>query len=172
MRPRLTIFAAVLLSFAAASAVLASSTADFAPKDFAGTWTGHWENQTAHTSGDVTATVKSKHRKLTITMDLSGDPLQCGDPPPVSTTLRHGTGNNTWNAAGFKIRAPHSASFGDVTVVYRVKGKTLTAQATPPCHPDWLVLLHGHLRSSRLRTGIALSHDLGGDAGTLDADKD
>ena len=106
-------FGLVALALAAMLAAgAAADSDDFKPKTLRGSWTGHWQNLDTGATGDITATVAFKKQKLKTTVDFSGDPFGCGDPPPGKATLPHGTSNNTWNAAGFKVhgRPPASAT--------------------------------------------------------------
>jgi hypothetical protein len=128
-----------------AAGVAAADSDDFKPKALKGTWTGHWQDLDTGAGGDITAKVKFKKQKLTVTVDFSGDPFGCGDPPPGKVVLPHGTGDNTWNAAGIKVDEP-TAGFGDLLLVYRFSNDKLTALGNSPCRPSTTFRLAGKLK--------------------------
>lgn len=142
---------AALLCAAAVSAVSAAPAGKFDPLKLYGSWNGQWKNVTTGDTGDAAATVRFERFRLTITFDLFGDPLGCGDPPVGSVTLRQRHGRNGWNRDGFRAYKAKSASFGKASAVYDSKSRELTVEGNPPCKPNRKFSLSGKLRHRKLR---------------------
>ena len=166
-RQRITIAIAALLSAVVVSGVAASTASKFDPLRLYGSWNGQWKNVTTGDTGDAAATVRFERFRLTITLDLFGDPLGCGDPPVGSVTLRQRHGRNGWNRVGFRAYKAKSASFGKASAVYDHKSKELIVKGNPPCRASRDFVLRGKLRPGKVR----LRGKLGGQSVRLRLDK-
>ena len=154
-RKMISIVALVVAGAMAASAAFGDSD-DFKPKSLKGDWTGQWRNLASGAEGEIVAKVKVHAGNLITTVDFSGDPLGCGDPPPGKATLEKGTGNNTWNAAGFKVDEP-TAGFGDLILAYRADRRKITALGNPPCKPSTIFRLTGKLKDSTMSATVDIT---------------
>jgi hypothetical protein len=149
---------AALLSAVVVSGVSAAPAGKFDPLKFYGSWNGQWKNVTSGDTGDAAATVRFERRRLTITLDLFGDPLGCGDPPVGSVTLRPRSGRNGWTRHGFRAHKSKSAGFGNASARYDHQSGKLTVKGSPPCDKKRDFALQGKLTKSKLR----LNGKLGG----------
>jgi hypothetical protein len=164
----------VVLAVAAVlvAGMAAADSGDFKPKTLKGSWTGHWQNLDTGAAGDIVATVKFHKQKLATTIDFSGDPFGCGDPPPGKAKLPHGTGDSAWNAAGFRFDEP-TAGFGDLILVYRFSNNKLTALGNAPCKPSTTFRLAGKLKDGAHVSGTIdiVAADGSRTTGKISADK-
>jgi hypothetical protein len=139
--------AAVCMALAATPALAAKPKA-FTPPKLAGTWSGTWTNQTFGSTGVITLQTKllRKGKAFQFKVDLGGNELGCSDPAPEHTpTITKGSGNNHWNAKGFKLHLA-SPAYGTFTVTYVHKTHKLTGiGGNPPCAPNTLWKLDGKL---------------------------
>ena len=155
---RITIAMAALLSAVVVSGVSAAPAGKFDPLKYYGSWNGQWKNVTSGDTGDAAATVRFERFRLTITLDLFGDPLGCGDPPVGSVTLRQRHGRNGWNRDGFRAHKSNSAGFGKASARYDHESGKLTVKGSPPCNTKRNFALQGRLS----RTKVRLRGKLGG----------
>jgi hypothetical protein len=122
----------------AATPALAAKKKPFSPKKVAGTWTGTWTNHTFNTTGPITLQTKllRKGRAFQFGVDLGGTALGCPDPAPEHTpTITRGTGDNHWNAKGFRLHL-NSSAYGIFVVKYVDKTHKLTGSGgNPTCAP-------------------------------------
>ncbi|MGZ3269206.1 MAG: hypothetical protein ACXVRE_08325 [Gaiellaceae bacterium] len=158
MRKLLVVLA--LLAFAA-SASAGVASAPFQPSVIKGSWKGTWHNlrfgSTGPASIKATVTGKGSKAKLRFTVDFGGNVFGCADPAPESSPLlRHGKGNNHWNAAGFVVKA-NSQAFGALKISFKNAGKKLSgAGGNPPCNQGLTWVLGGKFAGAKLKTFTGL----------------
>lgn len=143
----------------------ASKRSGFAPGKIAGKWTGSWRNTTFGSQGSIRANVQRKPGgKLLLLVDFGGLVFGCSDPPAAPVTLRRGSGDNRWNAKGFRISTKTEA-FGEVTIVYNFRSKSFKGRGSaPPCNPSITYTIAGKLTPSRFAATVKI--DLGAQTAT------
>jgi hypothetical protein len=156
--------AAACLALAVAAPALAAKpkTKGFTPKKIAGTWSGNWNNQTFGSTGAVTLATKllRKGKAFQFDVDLGGNALGCPDPAPEHTpTITKGSGDNHWNAKGFRLHLS-SPAYGEFNVKYVLKTHKLTGSGGhPPCAPGVSWTLAGTLTHAAFTGNVSI--DLG-----------
>ncbi len=95
----------------------------FDPAGYAGDWDGSWTNTTFASQGDTSATVvvDDVAKTVTFTLDVDGNALGGGDPPPVVFTGAYTSTGMSFSATG--------TAFGDVVADVNAKG-AITATIT------------------------------------------
>lgn len=80
------------------------------PIDFAGNWTGRWENLTfgSKDSASLTVTIDTTLRTLSAVLDLDGNVFGGSDPPPITL-------NGVYDDEGFSASGSQ-APYGDMTL--------------------------------------------------------
>jgi hypothetical protein len=123
---------AALLAVAPATALAAGgATPAFTPALLAGTWEGTWENQTFDTTGTANIVASAPgNTRLEFTVDFGGNVFGCDDPPPAKDGIPKGTGPNTWDGSGFRIKI--SGPLGSQAFTYDHAKRTLTGTGTDP----------------------------------------
>jgi len=153
--------AAVCLALAATPAYAAKHKSHgFTPKKITGTWVGTWTNHTFNTTGTITLQGKPfrKGKAFQFGVDLGGNALGCPDPAAEHTpTITKGTGDNRWNAKGFKLHLI-SPAYGTFTVTYVYKTHKLTGTGgNPSCAPGVTWSLDGTLTHASFNGTVTIN---------------
>lgn len=171
MRPRLKLLALVVCVAAAGAATVqvvagpgGETSAAFNPNSLTGKWSGNWKNTTFGSTGSIRATVRFKDGKLKPTIQFGGNVFGCAAPPPAIFTLSKGSGNNQYNAGGFKVNRATEA-FGKVVGTYKHSTNKLTGSGTkPPCRQQLKWKLTGKLTSSKFTGTVTITLEDGSKA--------
>jgi hypothetical protein len=160
MSRRLLVVAAVILMALGVPATLGAKTKAFKPKLLAGTWSGNWSNQTFNTTGTITlqGKVLKKGKAFQFAVDLGGNALGCPDPAAERTpTITKGSGNNHWNAKGFKLKL-NSPAYGSFNVSFSQKTHKLTGTGgNPSCAPGVTWKLDGKLTKTAFTGTVTIT---------------
>jgi hypothetical protein len=161
MSRRLLVAAAVaLLALSVPTALAAKSKQPFKPKLLAGTWSGNWTNQTFNSTGTITLQGKllNKGKAFQFAVDLGGNALGCSDPAAERTpTIKQGTGDNRWNAKGFRLKL-NSPAYGAFLVTYSQRTQKLTGSGgNPPCAPGVSWKLDGKLTKTSFTGTVTIT---------------
>jgi hypothetical protein len=138
-----------------------ASVAGFTPGKIKGKWTGSWRNTTFGSTGSIRANVQVKDgNKLVPLVDFGGLVFGCQNPDPAVVTLRRGSGNNTWNANGFRV-SKFTQAFGKLNITYDFDNKKFKGTGSrPPCRESISYTINGTLTGSRFNADVNLN--LGG----------
>jgi hypothetical protein len=167
MRKALTAAAAILIaSLLLAPTPLANSpdadasASKFVPADYAGTWTGTWENQTFDTTGPASMVLKvkgkGKKRMYIGTFELGGNAFGCESLPPRTVKMKKGKGDDTWNKKGF--RASWSNDFGEQHIAYEQATKRFSGDGVSPCNGDLAYTYEGKMTKTKVNADVDITY--------------
>ena len=146
------LFVLALLSLAIGAG--AAGASKFKPKQYVGHWSGEWHNKTFDTSGPASLDFSVDGTKMTGTFDLGGTAFGCPDPAPRTVTLKKGSGPNTWNSKGFKVR--YSNDSGPIKLDYKQKGHVLKGSGYSPCNPSITYSYAGKMTTTVITAAVEI----------------
>jgi hypothetical protein len=118
------------------------------------------EQPDLNTTGTITLQGKpvKKGKAFQFGVDLGGNALGCPDPAADKTpTITKGSGNNHWNAKGFKLKL-NSPAHGKCNVSYSQKTQKLTGTGgNPSCAPGVTWKLDGKLTKKALTGTVTIT---------------
>ena len=108
---------------------VATDAGGMTAKDFAGNWTGTWNNTTFGSKGaaKMTVVVDEAKKSVELTLDLDGNVFGAADPPAEKFT-------GTYTAAGFTVTSK-STLFGDLSLTFKADG-TISGSGKPAGFDD------------------------------------